>query len=283
MLPRTLLFLPGIGPVREGRLWKRGIETWADYRALPRVQGIRPRTKERHDQLLLLAESALRSDPGFFAHVLPPGEHWRAFPHFREGAAYIDIETTGDRENQVTVVGVRHAGQSRAFVKAAGQPREETWPCGGVECADYTPDAVTHFVRSATTLVTFNGASFDLPVLQNEGVRFPAVPHVDLRPALARAGYEGGLKRIEETLGLGRAGDLKGLSGWDAVKLWRRWERDGDRAALDRLVAYNVADFENLEPLADVAFRTLEAQLLAPLTHQARLPIAPPAARPAGP
>lgn len=267
MLPRTFLFLPGIGPVRESRLWKRGVHTWADYRALPRVTGIRPRVKDRHDELLALAETSLGRDPAFFAHVLPSHEHWRAYEAFREDAAYLDIETTGDRTNAVTVVGVRRRGQSRAFVRGK----------------DYTPEIVSEFLRDASCLVTFNGASFDVPVLANEGVVFPSVPHVDLRVVFARAGYTGGLKRIEETLGFARADGVRGLSGWDAVKLWKRWESYGDREALDTLVAYNVADFENLDPLARFACGALRERVLADVIPQARLPGWSEAAPPAGP
>ena len=257
MLARTFVFLPGIGPVRELRLWKRGISSWGDYRALGHVKGIRPRLKSRHDQLLELAESSLGRDPHFFAHVLPAHEQWRAFSHFRDGAAYIDIETRGERDNNdVTVVGIRFRGESRMFVRGR----------------DYSPAAVSEFLRGASSLVTFNGASFDLPVLANEGVLIPRVPHVDLRIVLHRAGYEGGLKRIEETLGFVRDEAVRGLSGYDAVKLWRRYERDGDAAALETLLAYNAADFENLEPLADFACDALERKLLAEINAQARLP-----------
>jgi uncharacterized protein YprB with RNaseH-like and TPR domain len=267
VLGRSFLFLPGIGPVREGRLWKRGVDSWAAYRALAKVQGIRPRVKAAHDELLHLAEGAMGRDPRFFAKVLPESEHWRTFGAFGSGAAYVDIETTGDRANQVTVVGVRHAGQSHAFV-------------AGI---DYTPQAVTKALAGATCLVTFNGASFDLPVLRAEGVLTPDVPHVDLRPVLARAGYTGGLKRIEETLGFARASHVRGLSGWDAVKLWRKWVDRGDREALDTLVEYNVADFENLEPLARFACDTLQDKMLQELNAQARLPTRSPRATPAGP
>lgn len=267
MLPRTFLFLPGIGPVRESRLWRRGVSSWAQYRALPAVRGIRPRVKERHDQLLLVADSALGRDPAFFAHVLPSSEQWRAYEPFREGAAYLDIETTGDRENLVTIVGIRHAGRSRCFVRGV----------------DYTPAAVSEFLRGASALVTFNGASFDLPMLANEGVSLPQVPSVDLRVVFHRAGYSGGLKRIEETLGFARDATLRGLTGYDAVKLWRRYERDGDEDALDRLLAYNTADFENLEPLADFACGALKKRMMEEVTAQARLPIGTEPAARAGP
>lgn len=268
MLPRTFLFLPGIGPVREAGLWRRGVDSWGAYRKLARVPGIRPRIKSRHDAVLEMAEAALASDPSFFARVLPPGEHWRAYRQFGHRAAFIDIETTGDRTNAVTVVGVRLNGESRAFVRGK----------------DYTPEAVTEFLSGATSLVTFNGATFDLPVLANDGVKLPVVPHVDLRPVLARVGLTGGLKKIEESLGLLRDDGVKGLSGWDAVKLWRKWEARGDEDALRTLVAYNVADFENLEPLARIALDRLEAQTFADLNAQRRLDVqAPQATLPVGP
>jgi hypothetical protein len=267
VLTRTLLFLPGIGPVREARLWRRGVTSWDDYCDLQHVRGIRPRLKAQHDDLLVLAQRALGRDPAFFGHILPSSEQWRAYDHFREGSAYIDIETTGDRANLVTIVGVRHRGVSKMFVRGI----------------DYTPAAVSEFLRGATTLVTFNGASFDLPVLAAEGVKLPQVPGVDLRLVLSRAGYAGGLKRIEEQLGFVRDASLRGLSGYDAVKLWRRWENSRDREALDLLLAYNAADFENLEPLADFACEALKKKLLEDITQQARLPSGSAPAAPAGP
>ncbi|HET6403949.1 MAG TPA: ribonuclease H-like domain-containing protein [Candidatus Thermoplasmatota archaeon] len=268
MLARTFVFLPGIGPVREARLWKRGISSWSDYRAMPHVKGIRQRLKARHDELLALAQTSLGRDPRFFATVLPPQEQWRAYTHFREGAAYLDIETRGERENNdVTIVGIRLRGKSRTFVRGR----------------DYTPAAVTEFLRDATCIVTFNGQSFDLPMLANDGVQLPEVPSVDLRVVLHRAGYEGGLKRIEETLGFVRDESVRGMSGYDAVKLWRRYETTGDEEALARLVAYNLADFENLEPLADFACDALERKLLSDLMAQTRLPQALAQEAPAGP
>ena len=268
MLPRTFLFLPGIGPVREASLWRRGVSSWADYRRMGRVPGIRPHIKARHDAVLEVAESSFPKDPSFFARVLPHAEHWRAYGAFAAGAAYLDIETTGDRQNLVTVVGVRRMGQSRAFVRGK----------------DYTPEAVSDYLEGATAIVTFNGASFDVPVLASEGVRIPRVPHVDLRVVFTRLGYAGGLKKIEEAIGLARGGAVRGLSGYDAVKLWTKWEARADEDALRTLVAYNVADFENLEPLARFACSGMERKLLADVTGQSRLPLeGSPAPAPAGP
>lgn len=282
LLPRTFLFLPGIGPVRELALWRRGIDSWGAYRRVARIPGIRPHIKTRHDALLEMAEAAYPRDPSFFARTLPTNEHWRAFSPFGEGAAYVDIETTGDRQNDVTVVGVRLRGESRAFVRVGGGAVRRP-PQDDARWHDYTTEAVSSFLADATCLVTFNGATFDLPVLANDGVKIPGVPHVDLRPVLARVGYTGGLKKIEETLGFARHDGVKGLSGWDAVKLWRKWESRGDEDALRTLVEYNVADFENLEPLARLACDKLRIQTLAEVTAQSRLDEAPEATLPAGP
>lgn len=267
MLPRSFVLLPGIGPVREARLWSRGVESWDAYRAAARVPGIKPRLKVHHDLLLERAQECLGCDAAFFARHLPTSEHWRTYGAFSERAAYVDIETTGDRVNDVTVVGVHMEGQDHALVRGK----------------DYLPEAVSALLGEATCIVTFNGASFDLPRLAADGVELPAVPHIDLRHVFSRIGFSGGLKRIEEQLGVERQDGLQGLTGWDAVKLWRRWENRGDSAALETLVAYNVADCANLRPLAKFACEKLRAQTLAQVTVQARLDPAPPEASPAGP
>jgi len=51
-----------------------------------------------------------------------------------------------------------------------------------------------------------------------------------------RIGLSGGLKPIEKEIGIER--DRPDLSGRDAVRLWREYER-GDDDALDTLVSYN--------------------------------------------
>ena len=43
--------------------------------------------------------------------------------------------------------------------------------------------------------------------------------------------------------------------------LWRRWLR-GDRAALDRLLAYNAEDVLNMEALLDFAYPRIRARTL---------------------
>ena len=47
----------------------------------------------------------------------------------------------------------------------------------------------------------------------------------------------------------GIARSTQGMNGWDAMRLWERYENEGDRAALDVLLEYNREDVINLMQL----------------------------------
>ncbi|OGS51106.1 MAG: hypothetical protein A3K65_06670 [Euryarchaeota archaeon RBG_16_68_12] len=113
-------------------------------------------------------------------------------------------------------------------------------------------------------LVSFNGSRFDLPFVQARWpqLRFEQL-HADLLYPLHKLGLHGGLKAIETQCGIERSEETRGLTGHDAVKLWKRWER-GDDEALEVLLKYNEEDIVHLKPLADLAYRTLRARNLEP-------------------
>ena len=69
---------------------------------------------------------------------------------------------------------------------------------------------------------------------------------------LASLGYRGGLKAVERKLGLGRDEAIREVDGFEAVRLWRRHQR-GDRAALGKLLLYNLTDVVNLVELLEIA------------------------------
>lgn len=241
MLRQTFLHIHGVGERTEEKLWRAGACTWEEFRALARPP-VGPRLAERMDEELVRSEEALRDGRyRYFARRLPPREHWRALPEFRGRVAYLDIETTGLSfgRDDVTVVGVYDGRRERAYVK-------------GVNLGDL-PAAL----NQAKVLVTFNGSRFDLPFLRRA---FPRVRldqiHVDLIHPLRRLGFRGGLKAIERQVGIQRDEETEGLSGFDAVRLWRAYEA-GDESALDLLLAYNAEDVVNLEALADLAYAEL--------------------------
>jgi hypothetical protein len=80
--------------------------------------------------------------------------------------------------------------------------------------------------------------------------------HIDLRHVFRQTGFKGGLKRCEEAYGIDR-GDLKGVDGWSAVQLWRKYQTMNDAAALQTLLEYNAMDVVHLEALFVIAYNLL--------------------------
>ena len=126
----------------------------------------------------------------------------------------------------------------------------------GENLADFSAE-----LEQAALLVTFNGTLFDLPLLRQA---FPDgcwdQLHIDLRFALHSLGLRGGLKSIEQQVGIRRPGELHGLGGTDAIELWQAYLR-GREAALETLLAYNAVDIENLEILLELAWPQLREKL----------------------
>ena len=186
------------------------------------------------------------SDLRYFARNLPARDHWRAWPEFGDAVAYLDIETTGLSlgRDAVTVVGVYDGSARRSFIQ--GDDLEDL------------PSALEH----AKLLVTFNGSRFDVPFLRKA---FPRMAldqiHIDVLHPLRRLGFVGGLKAIEAEMGISRSDETSGLRGFDAIRLWHAYEA-GDDEALDLLLAYNMEDAVNLEPLAELAYEGLRSLCL---------------------
>ena len=238
MLRHTFLHLPGIGSQRERTLWERGILDWDRYLAAADSGASRNGSIGRARSTLRQCQAALeRADVDFFRTLLPQREMWRLYPEFAQRALFLDIETTGlsPYYNEVTVIGGLGGGRLELFVR-------------GVNLHEFPA-----YVRQFPLLVTFNGSQFDVPFLR---AHFPQArldqAHIDLRFVLASLGYRGGLKAVERKLGLGRDEAIREVDGFEAVRLWRRHQR-GDRAALGKLLLYNLTDVVNLVELLEIA------------------------------
>ena len=245
MLRRTFIFLPGIGEVRERRLWREGFHDWDRFISSDTAGGIRGERKERADKMIIEASSRLEDgDLAYFSRFLRPRDSWRLWSEFGKEVRYLDIETMGTHRNApVTVVGVYDGKKFKAAVRGFNLGTEE----------------IRRMLEGATLIVTFNGTTFDLPVLEHHFPGcIPKVPHLDLRYAASRAGYKGGLKKVEMDMGIMRPDDVIGMSGEDAVRLWRKYEREGNENALKLVLKYNREDIINLEPLTEKIVRKLE-------------------------
>ena len=148
--------------------------------------------------------------------------------------AYLDIETTFD--NTISLVGIHIPG--RDMVQLMG--------------SQVTDVAIALALEGVNTVVTFNGASFDLPYIRRiTGLEVrDLAEHRDLLHVCRKRGLRGGLKRVEVFLGIGRNSGI--VDGRMAPRLWQRWENDGDEEALRVLLEYNKEDCVNLEILESI-------------------------------
>jgi uncharacterized protein YprB with RNaseH-like and TPR domain len=189
------------------------------------------------------AEALEHRDAEFLATTMPQTEHWALFEELGDAVRYLDIETTGlsPGYHEVTVVGVYDGLRYQALV--SGQ--------------NLTARTIAEALEGCRLLVTYYGRAFDVPFLCSSfpELRWP-FPHFDLCFAGRRVGLTGGLKEVERMLGIERDELIAETDGFEAVRLWRAYQR-GDTEAVNRLVEYNRADTENLARIAPVIYQRL--------------------------
>ncbi|HEY1015563.1 MAG TPA: ribonuclease H-like domain-containing protein [Herpetosiphonaceae bacterium] len=157
--------------------------------------------------------------------------------------AYLDIETTYGQS--ISVIGIYRP--DRGTIQLVG---------GGVNDVN-----LYAALDGVTALHTFNGASFDLPIIKQ---RLQAdlkreFAHSDLLRECRRQGLRGGLKVVEQKIGVARA--TAGVTGQDAPRLWHAYETYGDEAALELLLRYNRDDVIYLPRLRAYLRKLPEAEL----------------------
>lgn len=243
MLRNTFVHIPGIGKNTENKIWQNNILSWEEFLENSDKVYIPESRKQKIDFHLQRSIKAYQNyDYKFFVNEIPGREHWRAYPEFKNSCCFLDIETTGlsKHHHDITVIGLYNGKKSKIFVQ-------------GKNMHEFEKE-----INKYSLIVTFNGKCFDLPFIQ---AKFPQLDlnrfHIDLRFALKELGYFGGLKKIEKELNINRDDDLQDIDGYEAVRLWRRYQR-GDEQALQLLMKYNRADIENLKTLMDFAFDKLK-------------------------
>ncbi|RLE47232.1 exonuclease [Candidatus Woesearchaeota archaeon] len=235
MIYQSFVFLPRVSHNTERKIWSQGIHDWDDFLAKSSVFGFSGLRKKFLDSHIIRARNALRNDDlDFFHENLPKRDHFRLYNQLKDETVFLDIETSG-YYGDLTVLGLYDGQDTKTFVRGINMDRK----------------TVLKELSRYKAVVTFNGLSFDMPILQKYfGFKWDK-PHIDLRFICSRLGYSGGLKNIEKIFNIRRPDGIDGMSGEDAVTLWRDWRKNHDREALDRIIAYNEEDIVNLKPLAE--------------------------------
>ncbi len=142
--------------------------------------------------------------------------------------AYLDIETSFGGE--ITIVGIFHP--PKRMVQLIGD--EVNWT------------NLWKALEGVASIVTYNGNRFDLPkIRQFVGLDLPKYFECqDLMHACHRKNLFGGLKRVEDELGIER--ETRGIDGMDAMRLWEQYRRSADEQSLQILLEYNREDTMNL-------------------------------------
>lgn len=241
MIQESFIFLPKIGKKREQQLWENGLFNWDCFLKTDSIKGINKQRKKQFDQTLTLWKlNHQKENHRFFYFHLPLSEHFRLYHLFQDDILYVDIETT-EYYGDITVVGLYNGDETITLVQ------------GHNLCPHY----LKHILDKHKLLVTYNGSSFDIPILERFLGEKICMPHIDLRHVCAKIGLQAPLKVVEKILNIKRGDYVDGLAGEDAVSLWYLWKTTKKETYLEKLIAYNREDIVNLEPIAQYAIPRL--------------------------
>lgn len=236
-LRQAFTHFPNIGPARLKMLREAGIRCWEDIGPFPppELDNWISFWPPLYQTALDCREADAADDIQFFIDCLAPQDRWRLLHKHWSQCAFLDIETGGlDFEADITVISVFHQHRVHLFVKD--------------ENLDDFPD----YLLTLPFIATYNGSTFDIPKITRYFNLPPLpVPHVDLRWLCHRLDLTGGLKPIEQMLGIVRPQDLQGTDGNDAIMLWQQWLSRHDDMARYRLLKYCAADTLSLQLVTD--------------------------------
>jgi len=251
MITKSFIFLERVGDKLEQNIWKKGIHDWSRFLETKKITGLSRARKLYYDRKILNARKALYDfNSEYFYDSMPQSEMWRLYGFFKEEAVFLDIETTGlsKETDDITVFGLYDGMNTKTMIKGTN--------------LDYA--ALKKELQKYKLIVTFNGASFDLPFIEKRYPGLvPKIPNFDVKPAADRLGLKGGLKNIEKALGISRSSIVGKFHGGDALALWRMYRATGDEYYLNLLVEYNEYDLINLKIVAEHCVKKLKEKMLA--------------------
>lgn len=254
MLFNTFIHLDGIGEKNELLLYKNGIYCWDDLLRTDRLDFISSENLKRlKEDTLNSYKKYTEKDINFFLHRLSKKNAWRVYKEFKRYACFLDIETNGVSgvDSDITLIGIYSNATYRCFIN-------------GRNLETFEDEIIKYDL-----IITFNGGIFDLPVI-NRYFRtryFKHIAHIDMRFVCngfcdtRENCFKGGLKAIERKIGLYRPPSIRDLNGYDAVKLWQRYQ-NGEEYCLNTLIEYNKYDVLNLAKLSDFIYEYGKSKMI---------------------
>src|SRR3989338_8475650 len=211
MIRNSFIFLERVGNKLEKNIWSNGISDWDSFLKKESINGLSKPRKLYYDRKLMEARKHLfDANSSYFLDILPQSQNWRLYDFFKEDAVFLDIETTGlsKMHDDITVFGLYDGLNTKTMIKGINM--------------DY--GGLKKELQKYKLIVTFNGASFDLPFIEKRYPNLlPKVPNFDVRSVTDRLGLKGGLKNIEKLLGIKRNPIIDRFYGGDALALWRMY------------------------------------------------------------
>jgi hypothetical protein len=235
MLKKTFCHTSGITLETEKVLWANNINSWEDFfNKYEQIDFLSQSQLNKIKNELTISQEYLNTkNLNYFKQKLPNKEHYRLKDYGK--IAFVDIETTGLSKytDYITLIGIYDGKNPHIYVR--GQNLE---------------DAKEH-LEQFDIIVTFNGKLFDIPFIEHKFNCKYDIIHLDLRFMLKELGLSGGLKNIEKIIGIKRDDEVEDINGFEAVRLWRKYENYNDKEALNLLLKYNKEDIINLKYLLD--------------------------------
>ena len=246
MIRNSFIFLSKIKHKKEQLIWSQGIRDWNSFLG-NEIKGISKKSKAHYDRKIQEAKEALHdNNSSYFINKLPSTETWRLYDYFKQETVFLDIETSSatNINSYLTVIGLYDGYDTKIMIKDVNLNINELKK----ELSKYK------------LIVTFNGSTFDIPYLNKKYPDLlPEIPSIDVRHLCNKIGLNGGLKQIEQELGITRENQIiDRLYGGDPLKLWRMFKGSGDKYYLNLLVEYNEEDVINLKKITEYVIDKLK-------------------------
>jgi uncharacterized protein len=246
MIENTFQAFKGISNAKEKKLWADGIESWKNFVKQDKIKGLSHERKKTIDYKIMECMKKLHErDDRYFVSILPLKLHYRYYPMIRDELLFLDIESYGyNRMHEITIIGLGNT----EYVKLIRADRTDS-------------SEIRRIISECKGIVTYNGRSYDLPILKKRyGIDFSGKFIIDLRHMMRELGYVGGLKKIEEEMGIKRKLSHKIMNG-DPINLWKAYKATGESHFIELLAEYVEADVSSLPIMLDYAYNKISKKV----------------------